>query len=171
MAIGDGARGVAKGATVTVRDVRALRVKLLNHAKLIESIGGHGDTMLAELDAIGATDTDKRTLLVRSLELLHTIAGDTSLKQAVRWRAAKTITETVVELSKDRTKARTAAATLAQQSNEHADRVALKARELDILEATADNGGPPAGRFSDDDLRKIAHGAPPSQEALAPSVR
>lgn len=172
MAIGDGARGVAKGATVTVRDVRALRVKLLNHAKLIESIGGHGDTMLAELDAIGTTDADKRTLLVRSLELLHTIAGDSSLKQAIRWRAAKTITETVVELSKDRTKARTAAAQLTQQSNEHADKVKLKERELDILEAGAEGGLPPITRLSDDELRKLAHGpASAKQETVTPSVR
>lgn len=162
MATGDGARGVEKGATVTVRDVRALRVKLLNHAKLIDSIGGHGDRMLAELDAIGTAESeDKRTLLVRSLELLHLIAGDTSQKQGVRWRAAKTITETVVELSKDRTKARTAAATLAQQSNEHADKVALKQRELDILEANDNGGLPPLARLSDDDLKRMQNAAAP----------
>ncbi len=133
MTIGDGAKGVEKGQQVTVRDVRALRVKLLNHVKLSEHIGGHVDQMLTEINKIG-DESDGRTLLARSLHLLHVIASDTSQKQSTRWRAAKTIAETITEVSKDSTRARIAASTLAQQSEEHSDKVRLKERELDFAE-------------------------------------
>lgn len=162
MAIGDGARGVAKGAQVTVRDIRALRVKLLNHVALSDHIGGHTDEILKEIDAIGSAD-DKRSLLARSLELLHEIATASGSKGSVRWRAAKTITETITELTKDRTKARIEASRLAQQSNEHGDKVKLKERELDIAEGMGGlPGGAPARALSgltDDELKgMLTHG-------------
>jgi hypothetical protein len=160
--LGDGARGVEKGATVTVRDVRALRVKLLNHAKLIESIGGYDDKLLADIDSIGVTDDDKRGLLVRALGMLSEIASTSGMRSSVRWRALKTMTETITELAKDRTKARTAAAQLAQQSNEHADKVKLKERELDIAEGMVPGGSSsPLHALSTDELKRIRDASAP----------
>lgn len=162
MAIGDGARGVPKGAAVTVRDVRALRVKLLNHVALSDHIGGHNDTILSELDAIGSTDSDKRSLLARTLELLHEIATAAGAKSSVRWRAAKTITETITELTKDRTNARVSASKLAQQNVEHIDKVKLKQRELDIAEGMGGQSSAPnraLADLSDDELKgMLTHG-------------
>ena len=124
MAKSDGAKGVPAGELLRVRDIRAMRVRVLNTAKLHGLLVGKLEAERLDIDAIGATEEDPRGLLPRVLGVLLDIAQN-DRRSAMRYRAAKTIAETVQTLTAEEAKARAAVAQLAQQSQEHADKMAL----------------------------------------------
>lgn len=153
MAVGDGAKGVGKLDLLRVRDIRALRVRVLNTVRLQAHLVGDIASLREELDEIGVEDGDPRKLLTRSLQAMHDIMREPGLKASMRWRAAKTIAEVMGTLRADELRARTTVTELAQQSQEHADRMNIENRKLELLEL---------GDDSDDDrerLRRIAGGA------------
>lgn len=157
-----GAKSVPAGALLTTRDIRALRVKVLNTARLHAELVGGLDTLQTEIDKVGGCGVEGVTtgsLLARSLDVLNRIASDPAVKASMRWRAAKTIAEAVRELRRDQVQSKIAAVQLAQRSQEHADQMAIETRKLDQNDADV-KPPTPGGAMSLDELRKLRDAAP-----------
>lgn len=156
----DGAKGVPPGATLTVRDVRAFRVKVLNTVKLSNAICGLTLKQQEEIDkiGIGEGDDDTRTLFARALELLHLIAKDPSVRGSMRYRAAKTVTESLRDLRRDGQDGKVKSIELLQRSREHADKMRMEDRKVHILESKLGLDNDPLSGIPLAELRKLRDG-------------